>query len=44
MRDYLRLAAAAFMFVVPAGFALAMLVAIGFAVRKAIKKGFRSAL
>ncbi len=44
MRHYLRLAAAAFMLVTLAGWVLAMLVAIGFAVRKAIKKGFRSAL
>ena len=44
MLRYLRLAADAFMLVVLAGFVLAMLVSVGFAVRKALKKGFWSAL
>jgi len=44
MLHFLRLAAGAFMFVVPAGVALAILVSIWFAVRKALKKGFLKAL
>lgn len=44
MLHFLHLAADPFMFGVLVGFALAMLVSIGFAVRKALKKGFRSAL
>lgn len=44
MLYYLRLAADAFMIVVLAGFALMMLVAFWFAIRKALKKGFLKAL